>query len=734
MTSKRKSLAVRHAFWGLSLWLAPFLNVTLGADVPMAADGERVRLAMQKAVAYLEGECRQRANGLPAAPLQASGSGSRRTERWGGGHLGNNAVVLLALLRYGKPETDAVVARIAEQLDQYVAQWGVPDTTWDTAWLAAAFANLEAPRFSKTRDRLLSRILDAQLTEGTAKGMWGPLCINTRLLADLLAYEKRLTEEQDDRVRSAAPAAVAETLKALTNFYPNVSRQALRFKKATRPQTLTDNTGGTIKAAGLPYAPYNQVFADMESTALAVFALTEADRNGCLPEKTARPSSLAGPPIGLPRQSRNVLSDAAASIAGRARRDGRWDACNVHEQTGPFPAYEGAAFVPELEGDLASDATLRSTATALTALLRAAKATGAEAGTILRRNAQTCAAARDSLLKELPAFLAAAETNVHDKAYATYKTLLQVAGVGHRYGTAEVDRPKACAALLDTLLRLQNDNGSWGTRPRYSQGAEPEAVAETSSLRVWRSEFRKRLSLLPAGEARKLELKLLDYMCARATQTEEESLRVLSTSFALFCLVDLSVPRIAGYLPSATRTAAPRHLLRAVAYMTQQSGRRLDVVRVDPDALGTASTLVPLLAVAGSETELSEAVCAALGQYIESGGVLVIAPAPDSRQSRVEAAIRKGVERSRAIALRGGEEFMVDFKGTRPALRALYLRDGRLGAVFMPAFSTGSKPDRRKITASQAIQTTYLLLKHAAAAGAAGSEETVSGASPGKKE
>jgi hypothetical protein len=724
----------RHAPCGLSLWLALSLIAALGTPAPAADDAEAARLALQKAATYLEDTCRRQPDGLPAKPLQASGSGSSRTERWGSGHLGNNAIVLLALLRSGKPEDDSAVAQIAARLERHIADWGVPDAMWDTAWLAAAFVNLQAPRFSNTRDRLLSRIVDAQLTKGKAKGMWGPLCINTGLLSDLLAYEKRLTGGQDDRVKSADPATVAKTLQALTNFYPNVSQQALRFRKATRPQTLTDAAGGTVRAEGLPYAPYNQVFADMESTALAIIALTEAERNGCLPEKTARPSTLSGPPVVPPRQSRKALSDAVDSIAARAGTDSRWNACNLHEEAGPFPAYEGAAFVPELKGDLASEPTFETTATAFTALLRAARATGSHADTLLRKNARLLAAARGHLLDELPVFLTAAEANTADQAYVTYKTLLQVAGISRRYGTSEVDRPEAAAGIVDTLLRLQNSDGSWGARPRYSRGTEAEAVADTSSLKAWRTGFRKRTGSLSAGDARKLELKLLDYMCARATQTEESSLRLLSTSFAVFCLADLAVPRIAGYVPDATRPAAPRYLQRAVGHMSTQSGKRLDVMRVAPKSIGTLAGSLPLLAVDGSETLLSEEVCAGLADYVTSGGRLIVAQESSARSSKVERAIRKGANRSRVAILRNGSEFMADFRGTRPGLRALYLEDGRMAGVFLPPASAGTAPERSKITASQAIQTTYLLLRDAIDRAEPGREGTAPGDSQGTKE
>ena len=719
--TKRRSDAVRSSLCLASLCLILPVGAATAADAPEAAVGSRqgggggledARAALQRALAYLQSECRRQANGLPAAPLQASGNGGSRTERWGSGHLGNNALVLLALRRCGRPETDTTVERLAGQLEHYVAEWGIPDTTWDTAWLAAAFANLEAPQFRKTRDRLLCRLLDSQLTEGAAEGMWGPLCINMRLFSELLAYERRLTAGQDERVRNAAAAAVAATLESLTNFYPNATQQALRLRKATRPLTLTDSAGGTVKAAGLPYAPYNQVFADMESTALVLIALSEAGRNRCLPKQTARPLSLEGPPVVPPARSQNVFRRAAEGIGARATKDGRWDACNVHEQAGPFARYEGAVFVPELKGDLASEATFGTTATALSALLKAARAAGPEADTLLRKHARLCKTARGELFEKLPGFLASVATDTDGQAYPAYRALLYAAGLGNRYGTAEIDEPEARAALLGALLRLQNSNGSWGARPQYRQGIAAEAVAETSSLEAWRTAFRKRTAAAGATNARELEIKLLDYMRAHATQTEENSLRVVATSLAMLCLVDLAVPTVAGFVPSAAQVSAPPHLRRAVAFMAKQSGRRLDYLRVRPEAFGTLSAGLPLLAVEGSDATLSAEVRAGLEEYVNAGGTLVATLVAGTKLPRIELALRKCTGKSRVRWVDGGEAFMTGFRGTRPRLRALYLADGRMAAVFLPPVSTTARSERGKITVSQATQTTYLLLKH----------------------
>lgn len=731
IVQRRRPFSAKSTSYSAALWLALSLGAQGATHAPGAEAGwcidvtarqKRARQALEKGVAYLRSEYRRNANGLPGTPLQASGSGGSRTERWGNGHLGNNALALTALLRCGVPETDPAVAGIAAKLHQYVTQWGVPDATWDAAWLAAAFANLRAETFEETRSRLLMRILDAQLTENSAKGMWGPLCIDTKLLDDLLAYEKSLAGGEDEAVRSAPPAKVAQTLEALTNFYPRVTQQALRFRKATRSLIFTDKDGGTVRTEGLPYAPYNQVFADLESTALAVLALSEAARNGHMPTQTARPTSLTGRPIAPSERSITALGRAADAIAARARDNGQWDACNLHGQTGPFSAYDGGAFVKELTVDLASEVTFGDTAAAFSALLKAARAAGPDSDSILRKHAGECKAARGQLLKGLPEFLASVRSDNGKQTYVAYRALLHASQLGNRFATVEIDEPDACTALLDALPGLQNSNGSWGARPQYGKGAVAKATAETSSLRAWRAGFKERTTSLTGDERRKLELKLLDYMCEHATQTGESSLRLVSTSLAMLCLADLVVPRIAGYVPGTAQTSAPRHLQRAVAYAAGQSGQNLCFQRVRPEAMGEAPPELPLLTVEGRAASLTPAVYANLARYVESGGTLVITGTADTRISRIELPLRKSLPKSSVGYVANRETFMDAFKGARPSLRALYLEDKRLGAVFLPQVADTAKPERGQLTSSQATQTIYLLLRSLAGPGAAGAD------------
>ena len=67
------------------------------------------------------------------------------------------------------PEADPTVAKIAETLREIVINFGFPDTTYDLAWLTAAFSNLRDEKFDHSRKWMINKVLDGQIVDGSGR-------------------------------------------------------------------------------------------------------------------------------------------------------------------------------------------------------------------------------------------------------------------------------------------------------------------------------------------------------------------------------------------------------------------------------------------------------------------------------------------------------------------------------------------------------------------------------------
>ena len=342
---------------------------------------------------------------------------------WTEGLVGQNAMVLLALLKSGVPEDNHVVSQMVKSLNDYVCNYGSPDTTWDLAWLATAFANIHSNVYKRTGEILISKVLDGQITEGSARGLWGPVCINTTLLSAMIAHEQNLVNElanmKDLLTKSPNSKTYirnveeAETrLNWFKAIYKDFTQQGLRFLEVTQNYTIAPIAYRHATVPGLPFYFYNQMLADMESTSLALYAIREAAENGCLPNETIRPmispirtpspilktselkrpelpksakSSVSSMGIGISSETRQlippentsvILARAAAAISSRQKADGIWDEVNIHQANKSFEALGLSPVKEDALCRLDSSKSLLSTAQAYAALLDAGRSAG----------------------------------------------------------------------------------------------------------------------------------------------------------------------------------------------------------------------------------------------------------------------------------------------------------------------------------------------------------------------
>jgi hypothetical protein len=272
---------------------------------------------------------------------------------------------MFAMLRSGIAPDSETITRLAAALETRCRVYGIPDTTWELAWLTAAFAELPEWRGGEMAKQLASKLLDGQQSAGPGRGLWGPLCVNTELLAAMIDFElaltKRLEELQtEERKREQEPEPRAHGARALPPLggvrgirrkpgttklsvlrtaeaaqqllerfqrdFARVSTYGRRFRSVCSSWQVQPAMGERhATLPGLPIDIYRDSCVDLESTAIAVFALRQAKVAGLLTE-TYRPL-LPGTdkPLIPVISSSAILARTAHALSTRQGKDGSFD-------------------------------------------------------------------------------------------------------------------------------------------------------------------------------------------------------------------------------------------------------------------------------------------------------------------------------------------------------------------------------------------------------------------------
>lgn len=282
---------------------------------------------------------------------------------WRLGMLGQNAMALYALRVAGVPADDAVAQGTAEKLRTFVQSYGMPDATWELAWFAAAFARMPGKDAEELTQQLASKLLDGQITEGAARGLWGPVCINIPLLASLCLREPALVESlqkareaekgmPEDKRPGPRVAKIEAELDALQADISRVSTLASQYDRIDKEEIGFGKNEVPISVWGVTDYIFNQTSADIESTALVLFALREVSRAGRMPDQTWRPeagrkSGTGGGPQAArganqasvpPESAEPVMARAANAVAQLQKPDGKWTESSMHQ---PVKAFDG---------------------------------------------------------------------------------------------------------------------------------------------------------------------------------------------------------------------------------------------------------------------------------------------------------------------------------------------------------------------------------------------------------
>jgi len=449
------------------------------------------------------------------------------------GWTGNNAMALYALLEAGvTPAEHYAVERLADTLHNHLRGYGISDYTWDIAWAAAAFARYPGRDYDTLLNQLLGRLLAGQSPSMKARGLWGPVCVNldhlTRVLEEVAKVEayakevaalaKRVKDKADPR-RVKAAENLRDAREAMAYLFRRVTRNGLTFAKATKPsliQNPNDFSDPGLMVAGWPYNLYHETLADLQSTALAVFALRVAHDHGKLPRTFSFPRlrSLKKTPLVRPIHTHPALIRTLTRLASAQKATTGWDEMIVWEPTTRFARLpESVMGLPiEVPKSVASRDTPICDALAVAAMDDLMAILGP---TYRAKHGPRVTAAREQLaraaemtfaiprpLPRKPTTLAQSCRGFDPVAGGTVEPyhLLCQWRLGAQPAGGDPQRVETYTRMMKFLLSHQRPDGLWRSPDSLHGASTPPAVREFLTRRIgqmmaeWKQEKRRRVT------------------------------------------------------------------------------------------------------------------------------------------------------------------------------------------------------------------------------------------------
>lgn len=254
---------------------------------------------------------------------------------------GRNAMALYALLEAGvDPNKVPALDEMATSLNGQLHQHGLPDDTFDLAWATAALSRYPGGRYHSTVQDLTGRLIAGQCEENEGRGLWGPVCVNSRQLkavilefervqaaADKLKREGKLAKKGEEPGKLQLELQTAQEQVAWV--FSLISRNGPWFSLATRRWTIQgagEDVPGRV-VAGWPYNAYQSTMVDLQSTALALFALRVAHEHNALPESFdfQKLRGVTDKPLARPMQTRSQLTQTLQTLSRMHDPRKGWD-------------------------------------------------------------------------------------------------------------------------------------------------------------------------------------------------------------------------------------------------------------------------------------------------------------------------------------------------------------------------------------------------------------------------
>jgi hypothetical protein len=663
------------------------------------------------------------------------------------GVLGMNAMALLALYEAGVPESDERLQTLTEQIGLLITDYGLPDSTWDLAWLSAAFAYVQNDDFEEPVFKAaLNKLLDGQITYGKARGMWGPICINMELLAaamnveaglavQLAAEKKKLAERPDSDSQQATVDEMESLQAAVFDMYEMISRHGHRYNSAIgglkfSMQNSIDYLDTT--ATGLPFLIYEQSAADLDSTALAVYAIHKVlERRGDLPDETIHPSNPVpgrgqrmsrlrlsnreGPPLLPGERTSAIMARAANALATIQGRDGTWSEALVHE-LGVVPLVGAAAEVksmpPETLLQVESRTTPLSTALGYNVMERIGQIVGMSK--FLSKFQRNLSAGYQAVQKDVERCFTAPPSQVVPERGTTQPSQYWFAlGRAHLSPTTGNEtRRDVWSRLAWQAVMHQEKDGSWGgglTTP-----LSPIAF-ELVHRRV-KAVYDAKMAKQPADKRQPFP------WTRQHMTTYRVDARILSTCYAMLFLSEGVRPPQAGYLAKTPFDNPSLLVGKAVEFYGRKRGydqAPLRLATICKDSLSSAS-LCPV--IIGSSADFgSPELLPALREAAARGATMVVEIAPDADISEAETALTALIPDGKVAAIPATEKFLEQYPSPqRPSLKGVVRADGGVAAVLLPWSPKGPQGGAGRLSPMEAVGAVVAVLKHEGTAAGVG--------------
>jgi hypothetical protein len=332
------------------------------------------------------------------------------TVEWKSGQLGQNALVVYALIKSGVDPFDELVTRPLEGFSYLYNTFGLPDSSWDLAWSICAFASSGLEEHCKLASQMAAKLAGAQVKSGKATGLWGPVGLDTELLgailsanadtgAEYLRFKEKFDEkkkEYDENKMKEALELIRRTNNLKKRYTMMAKDSSVYFRVILKDEGFSETAGQVFNLIAFPLYLYNQTTVDLETTALVLHALSVASTKGVLPEETTtlRPKG-SRQTLGKSRTLPQVLASAANAIAKGQFKDGSFHQLNFHQPVNDFDKsllLRGVPADPSTFPKLESPATIASAAQGFAALNAFATIAGEQAASRYARNFQAATA------------------------------------------------------------------------------------------------------------------------------------------------------------------------------------------------------------------------------------------------------------------------------------------------------------------------------------------------------
>jgi hypothetical protein len=677
-------------------------------------------------------------------------------EYWADHLPGDNALALLALLKSGVPEDDERLVKLANAVNDYVAGYGTSDLTWNIAWLAAALSNFHAEDYRRARELAVSRILDGQILSGPARGMWGPVCINMEILPVLVKYEADMNAELT-KLKAELPARLKETssrkkqdqysqnieeletyIKSLEKLYAPVTQQGLRFNAVQDVFRLKRDAWENDErtTAGLPYDIYNQTLADLQSTALALYAIGQAAENGYLPKSTSVPDLSGGPKqagakgrrdgqVLKPQAPSGILARSVFALSQLQLQDGSWNQCNMHQEVRSFQAIGLPLLLPdEKPPSLPSVRTEVTSAEGYSCFVNAGKSVGMDK--MFGKYGRNVQVARKRVIEDAEAYLDRKSENVIPlgRILDPYDLYFAMLGIHRGVYPITEDRRDLWMRFAWEIVETQDNTGAWEAPPRQGWPINKRRL-HASSLWAWKPfSVKAKYERTPQAKAQPFDLNSYwgggwyGFMGLRKGGSaysiiEAINREVVCTSLCMLFLADGVYPPIAGHIAMDDRSPPPATLDWLCRFMKKKHRISATCLKLTPDNVRAAISSTPLVLVSGVEPLRDSSIADLLKTHLGVGTcTLVVESGSPAELTAAQDGLASLLPGASVHSLLPTVDFMAEYQGDKPAaIPAVLTREGRMAAIFVLSGTEATAPGAGAVQPLQYAQTLYLLAR-----------------------